>query len=86
VNFPGATVRTTLWGYHLGAGCLLALAYLYLPYPALRVGSLLVLLGTYDPSSPVEAGWLVAYALWGAAVLDPSVATSPTRSRPPGRS
>ena len=37
--------------------------------------ALLVLLGTYDPSSPVEAGWLVAYALWGAAVLDPSVAT-----------
>jgi diguanylate cyclase len=37
--------------------------------------ALLVLLGTYDPSSPVEAGWLVAYALWGAAVLHPSVAT-----------
>ena len=37
--------------------------------------ALLVLLGTYDPSSPVEAGWLVAYALWGAAVLEPSVAT-----------
>ena len=37
--------------------------------------ALLVLLGTYDPASPVEAGWLVAYALWGAAVLDPSVAT-----------
>jgi diguanylate cyclase len=37
--------------------------------------ALLVLLGTYDPASPVEAGWLVSYALWGAAVLDPSVAT-----------
>jgi diguanylate cyclase (GGDEF)-like protein len=37
--------------------------------------AVLVLLGTYDPASPVEAGWLVAYALWGAAVLDPSVAT-----------
>jgi diguanylate cyclase len=37
--------------------------------------AVLVLLGAYDPSSPVEAGWLVAYALWGAAVLDPSVAT-----------
>jgi diguanylate cyclase len=37
--------------------------------------AVLVLLGTYDPSSPVEAGWLVAYALWGAAVLHPSVAT-----------
>jgi diguanylate cyclase (GGDEF)-like protein len=37
--------------------------------------ALLVLVGTYDPASPVEAGWLVAYALWGAAVLDPSVAT-----------
>jgi hypothetical protein len=37
--------------------------------------ALLVLLGTYDPASPVEAGCLVAYALWGAAVLHPSVAT-----------
>jgi diguanylate cyclase len=37
--------------------------------------ALLVLLGTYDPSSPIEAGWLVAYALWGAAVLHPSTAT-----------
>ena len=37
--------------------------------------ALLVLLGTYDPSSPIEAGWLVSYALWGAAVLEPSVAT-----------
>jgi diguanylate cyclase len=37
--------------------------------------ALLVLLGTYDPASPVEAGWLVAYALWGAAELHPSVAT-----------
>jgi diguanylate cyclase (GGDEF)-like protein len=37
--------------------------------------ALLLLTGTYDPASPVEAGWLVAYALWGAAVLDPSVAT-----------
>jgi len=37
--------------------------------------ALLVLLGTYDPASPVEAGWLVAYALWGAALLHPSVAT-----------
>ena len=34
-----------------------------------------MLLGSYDPSSLVETGWLVAYALWGAAVLDPSVAT-----------
>ncbi|HTE70300.1 MAG TPA: EAL domain-containing protein [Actinomycetes bacterium] len=37
--------------------------------------ALLVLLGTYDPASPVEAGWLVAYALWGAALLHPSVVT-----------
>ena len=37
--------------------------------------AVLVLLGTYDPASPVEAGWLVSYALWGAAVLDPSAAT-----------
>ena len=47
--------------------------------------ALLVLLGTYDPSSPVEAGWLVAYALWGAAVLDPSVATLTDPARPRGR-
>jgi hypothetical protein len=36
-------VRTTLWRYHLGGGCVLALAYVYLPYPALRVGALVVL-------------------------------------------
>ena len=36
-------MRTTLWRYHLGGGCLLALAYVYLPLPALRVGSLIVL-------------------------------------------
>ena len=75
MDFREQPVRTMLWRYHLGGGCVLALAYVYVPYPPLRVGALLVLLGTYDPSSPVEAGWLVAYALWGAAVLDPSVAT-----------
>jgi diguanylate cyclase (GGDEF)-like protein len=37
--------------------------------------ALLVMMGTYDPASPIEAGWLIAYALWGAAVLDPSMAT-----------
>ena len=36
-------MRTTLWRYHLGGGCVLALAYVYLPYPALWVGSLVVL-------------------------------------------
>ncbi|HSR28357.1 MAG TPA: hypothetical protein VLR51_07875, partial [Actinomycetes bacterium] len=36
-------MRTTLWRYHLGGGCVLALAYVYLPYPALRVGVLVVL-------------------------------------------
>jgi len=36
-------VRTTLWRIHLGGGCLLALAYVYLPFPALRTGSLIVL-------------------------------------------
>jgi hypothetical protein len=36
-------VRTTLWRIHLGGGCLLALAYVYLPLPALRVGSLIAL-------------------------------------------
>jgi hypothetical protein len=33
-------VRTTLWRYHLSAGCVLALAYVYLPHPAPRAGSL----------------------------------------------
>ena len=36
-------MRTTLWRYHLGGGCLLALAYVYLPHPGLRVGSMIVL-------------------------------------------
>ena len=36
-------MRTTLWRYHLGGGCVLALVYVYLPYPALRVGALVVL-------------------------------------------
>jgi len=42
-HFTGAPVRTTLWRIHLGGGCLLAVAYVYLPLPALRVGSLIVL-------------------------------------------
>jgi diguanylate cyclase len=46
--------------------------------------ALLLLTGTYDPTSPVEAGWLVSYALWGAAVLEPSVATL-TDPAPPAR-
>jgi diguanylate cyclase (GGDEF)-like protein len=48
--------------------------------------ALLVLTGTYDPASAVEAGWLISYALWGAAVLDPSMATltDPTPSHRPG--
>jgi diguanylate cyclase len=37
--------------------------------------AVLVLVGAYDPSSPIEAGWLASYALWGAAVLHPSIAT-----------
>jgi hypothetical protein len=36
-------VRTTLWRYHLGGGCVLALAYVYLPFAGLRVGALVVL-------------------------------------------
>jgi hypothetical protein len=36
-------VRTTLWRYHLGGGCVLALAYVYLPLAGLRVGALVVL-------------------------------------------
>ena len=46
--------------------------------------ALLLLTGSYHPTSPVEAGWLVSYALWGAAVLEPSVATL-TDPAPPAR-
>ena len=46
--------------------------------------ALLVLLGTYDPSSPVEAGWLVAYALWGRPCSTLRSPPSPTRCRPRG--
>jgi hypothetical protein len=46
--------------------------------------ALLVLLGTYDPSSPVEAGWLVAYALWGRPCSTLRSPSSPTRCRPRG--
>jgi len=46
--------------------------------------ALLLLTGSYDPTSLVEAGWLVSYALWGAAVLEPSVATL-TDPAPPAR-
>jgi hypothetical protein len=43
VDFREQPVRTMLWRYHLGGGCVLALAYVYLPYPPLRVGALVVL-------------------------------------------
>ena len=46
--------------------------------------ALLLLTGSYDPTSPIEAGWLVSYALWGAAVLEPSVATLTDPALPPG--
>jgi diguanylate cyclase len=36
-------VRTTLWRYHLGGGCALALAYVYLPFPPLRIAALVAL-------------------------------------------
>jgi hypothetical protein len=36
-------VRTTLWRYHLGGGLALALAYVYLPVPALRTAALAIL-------------------------------------------
>jgi hypothetical protein len=36
-------VRSTLWRYHLGGGLALALAYVYLPAPALRTAALAVL-------------------------------------------
>jgi hypothetical protein len=35
-----------------------------LPIWSADLNPVLVLLGTYDPTSPIEAGWLVAYALW----------------------
>jgi hypothetical protein len=43
VDFREQPVRTMLWRYHLGGGCVLALAYVYVPYPPLRVGALVVL-------------------------------------------
>jgi hypothetical protein len=36
-------VRTTLWRYHLGGGGALALAYVYLPLPPLRIAALVAL-------------------------------------------
>ena len=35
-------MRTTLWRYHLGVGLVLAVAYVYLPVPALRAAALAV--------------------------------------------
>ena len=43
MDFREQPVRTMLWRYHLGGGCVLALAYVYVPYPPLRVGALVVL-------------------------------------------
>jgi hypothetical protein len=54
-------VRTTLWRIHLGGGCLLALAYVYLPFPALRTGSLIVL------SLATIAATLASVRLWEPA-------------------
>jgi hypothetical protein len=54
-------VRTRLWRFHPGGGCLLALAYVYLPYPPLRVGAMAVLcLATI-------AATLAAIRLWRPA-------------------
>ena len=37
-------MRTTLWRYHLGGGgCALALAYVSLPFPPLRIAALVAL-------------------------------------------
>ena len=43
MDFREQPVRTMLWRYHLGGGCVLALAYVYLPFPVLRIGSLVAL-------------------------------------------
>ena len=76
-------MRTTLWRYHLGGGCGLALAYVYLPFPALRIGVLVALcLATI-------AATLAAIRLWRPARREPpsccSRAGRPSGS-PPGRS
>src|SRR5829696_6360564 len=66
-HFTGAPVRTTLWRIHLGGGCLLAVAYVYLPLPALRVGSLIVLcLATFAAG---EAVGFVAGSLGSSATV-----------------
>ena len=58
-------MRTTLWRYHLGGGCGLALAYVYLPFPALRIDALVALcLATI-------AATLAAIRLWGPARREP---------------
>lgn len=36
-------MRTTLWRYHLGGGCALALGYVYLRFPPLRIAALVAL-------------------------------------------
>jgi hypothetical protein len=51
-------VRTTLWRYHLGGGLALALAYVYLPVPALRMAALAVL------GLATIAATLAALRLW----------------------
>jgi hypothetical protein len=54
-------VRTTLWRYHLGGGCALALACVYLPFPPLRIAALVALcLATI-------AATLVSVRLWSPA-------------------
>ncbi|HEV8424235.1 MAG TPA: EAL domain-containing protein [Actinomycetes bacterium] len=68
-------IRLTIGGGERTRAYLL-MTYGWLVLVAADAGrAVLVLLGAYDPASPVEAGWLVSYALWGAAVLHPSVAT-----------
>jgi hypothetical protein len=58
-------VRTRLWQFHLGGGCALALAYVYLPYPALRIGAMALLcLATI-------AATLAAVRLWRPAWREP---------------
>ena len=51
-------MRTTLWRYHLGGGLALALAYVYLPVPALRAAALAVL------GLATIAATLAALRLW----------------------
>ena len=82
-------MRTTLWRYHLGGGCVLALAYVYLPFPALRIGALVALcLATIAATLAAIRLWRPARRerlFWGGG-LDGHCATSLSAGRAPARS